>query len=95
MKNLLRYREQIRNQLFKDKPAGPDLQEQIKQEGTLSSKVMNSHKMGITLQDRGTLSSEDDEDQLKSDCRREEKKRALNISKKQPARTRPAPRRLE
>ncbi|KZV52342.1 hypothetical protein F511_38502 [Dorcoceras hygrometricum] len=42
------------------------------------------------LLDGGTLSSEDDEDQLKSGCKREEKKRALNGLKKQPARTRPA-----
>ncbi|KZV24766.1 hypothetical protein F511_14528 [Dorcoceras hygrometricum] len=40
--------------------------------------------------DRGTLSSEDDEDQPKSGCKREEKKISLNILKKQPARTRPA-----
>ncbi|KZV54655.1 DEAD/DEAH box helicase [Dorcoceras hygrometricum] len=39
---------------------------------------------------RETRSSEDDENQLKSGCKREEKKRALNGLKKQPARTRPA-----
>ncbi|KZV14366.1 hypothetical protein F511_43518 [Dorcoceras hygrometricum] len=43
-----------------------------------------------TLRHRGTLSSEDDEDMLKSDCKREENKRALNGSVKQRARTRPA-----
>ncbi|KZV26366.1 TMV resistance protein N-like [Dorcoceras hygrometricum] len=45
MKSLLRYREQIRNQLVKDKPSSQDVQEQIREEETLSSKVMNSHKM--------------------------------------------------
>ncbi|KZV39869.1 hypothetical protein F511_18673 [Dorcoceras hygrometricum] len=45
LKSLLRYREQIVLQLVKDKPAGQDVQEQIKEEETLSSKVMNSHKM--------------------------------------------------
>ncbi|KZV43282.1 hypothetical protein F511_22219 [Dorcoceras hygrometricum] len=39
---------------------------------------------------RETQSSKDDEDQLKSGCKREEKKRAFNGLKKQPARTRPA-----
>ncbi|KZV56714.1 hypothetical protein F511_07636 [Dorcoceras hygrometricum] len=42
------------------------LDELIQEEGTLSSKVMNSHKMRKTLLDRGTRSSEDDEDQLNS-----------------------------
>ncbi|KZV36953.1 hypothetical protein F511_20134 [Dorcoceras hygrometricum] len=45
--------------------------------------------------DRRTHSSEDDEDQLKSGCKREEKKRALNGLKKQPARKRPAQCRTE
>ncbi|KZV28319.1 hypothetical protein F511_25257 [Dorcoceras hygrometricum] len=35
MKNFLRYREQIRNQLVKDKPAGQADQELIQEEGTL------------------------------------------------------------
>ncbi|KZV33279.1 hypothetical protein F511_05402 [Dorcoceras hygrometricum] len=46
----------------------------------------NLHAGGRTLLDRGTISSEDDEDQLKNGFKQEEKKRALNGSKKQPAR---------
>ncbi|KZV58204.1 hypothetical protein F511_36315 [Dorcoceras hygrometricum] len=40
MKSLLRYREQIRNQMVKNKPAGQVVQELIQEEGILSSKVM-------------------------------------------------------
>ncbi|KZV23027.1 mechanosensitive ion channel protein 2, chloroplastic-like [Dorcoceras hygrometricum] len=82
MKSLLRYKEHIRSRLVKEKPAGQDIQEQIKEEGTISSKVM---KCGRNLLYRGTLRSEDDEDQLKSSCKREQKKRALSGSMKQPA----------
>ncbi|KZV57520.1 Golgi SNAP receptor complex member 1-1 [Dorcoceras hygrometricum] len=49
MKSLLRFKEQVNNQLVKDKPAGQVDQELIKEEETLSSKVMNSHKMGKKL----------------------------------------------
>ncbi|KZV14516.1 hypothetical protein F511_42842 [Dorcoceras hygrometricum] len=83
MKSLLIYREQVNDQLVKDKPARQVVQELIKEEGTPSRKVI---RWGRNLLDRETLSSEDDKDQLKSGCKREEKKRALNGSEKQPAR---------
>ncbi|KZV35257.1 hypothetical protein F511_11949 [Dorcoceras hygrometricum] len=75
--------EQTKNQLVKDKPVGHNIQEQIVRED---------------------LSSEDDEDQLerrstdkskleellKSGCKQEDKERALNRLRRQPAQTRPA-----
>ncbi|KZV55115.1 hypothetical protein F511_31607 [Dorcoceras hygrometricum] len=54
------------------------------------ARYKRSDRVQIRSQAGGTRSSEDDEDQLKSGCKREEKKRALNGLKKQPARTRPA-----
>ncbi|KZV43316.1 GLUCAN SYNTHASE-LIKE 9 family protein [Dorcoceras hygrometricum] len=52
-----------------------------------SKDQLNENQNGEKLANRGTLSSEDDEDQFNSGCKREEKKRALNNSMRQPARS--------
>ncbi|KZV50048.1 hypothetical protein F511_34064 [Dorcoceras hygrometricum] len=46
---------------------------------------LRSKQLRLTLLDRGIRRFEDDEDQLKSGCKQEKKKRALNSSMKQPA----------
>ncbi|KZV39197.1 hypothetical protein F511_33374 [Dorcoceras hygrometricum] len=53
--------------------------------------ISNEESSQIKREDRGTLRSEDDEDHLKSGCKREEKKRALNkLDEATSSKTRPA-----
>ncbi|KZV41687.1 hypothetical protein F511_25510 [Dorcoceras hygrometricum] len=73
-------REQIKNQLVKDKPAGQNLQEQTVKED-LSSED-DEDQLERRSADKRKL-----EELLKSGCKREEKKRYLNCVKEQPART--------
>ncbi|KZV38720.1 abscisic acid 8'-hydroxylase 2 [Dorcoceras hygrometricum] len=76
-------REQTKNQLVKDKPAGQNLQGQIVKE-YLSSED-DEGQLERRSADKRKL-----EDFLKCGCKQEETKRSLNGLKKQPARTRPA-----
>ncbi|KZV35256.1 hypothetical protein F511_11948 [Dorcoceras hygrometricum] len=71
--------EQTKNQMVKDKPAGHNLQEQIVRED-LSSED-DEDQIERRSADKGKL-----EELLKSGCKQEEKERALNRLRRQPAR---------